>query len=212
VRGARARGGGGAREPRESCGRGDRGADRHRDRAGPGGGGALMFLARVCGEVVATVKHPHLATKKLLLIRPEPTPGRPEPAAVLAVDTVDAGVGDRVLVADEGNAAAQVLGMPRGPVRTVIVGVVDSVEQGDRWGGGRAGGAGPRDRGPAARVSGGHPPRRRGTSTGGPEEPLSETAQELMVDSALRTGVPMPLYEYRCPTCRHAWESLLNRW
>ena len=90
-----------------------------------------MFLARVTGEVVATVKHPHLAARKLLLVTPEPTPGRPAPPAVIAVDTVSAGVGDRVLVADEGNAAAQVLGMPRGPVRTVVVGVVDSVDSVD---------------------------------------------------------------------------------
>ena len=87
-----------------------------------------MFLARVTGEVVATIKHPHLAARKLLLVAPEPTPGRPVLPPVIAVDTVDAGVGDRVLVADEGNAAAQVLGQPRGPVRTVIVGVVDEVD------------------------------------------------------------------------------------
>ena len=87
-----------------------------------------MFLARVTGEVVATIKHPHLHGRKLLLVTPEPTPGRPALPTVIAVDTVQAGVGDRVLVADEGNAAAQVLGMLRGPVRTVIVGVVDAVE------------------------------------------------------------------------------------
>ena len=87
-----------------------------------------MFIARVTGQVVATIKHPHLHTRKLLLVRPEATPGRPQPASVIAVDTVDAGIGDRVLVADEGNTAAQVLGMPRGPVRTLIVGVVDHVE------------------------------------------------------------------------------------
>src|SRR5258706_10005226 len=87
-----------------------------------------MYLARVTGVVVATVKHPHLAGRKLLLVTPEPTPGRPPLPAVIAVDSVDAGVGDRVLVADEGNAAAQVLSMPRGPVRAVIVGVVDVVE------------------------------------------------------------------------------------
>jgi len=89
-----------------------------------------MFLGRVTGEVVATIKHPHLHARKLLLVRPEPTPGRPEPAAVIAVDSVNAGIGDRVLVADEGNTAAQVLGMARGPVRTIIVGVVDQVEDG----------------------------------------------------------------------------------
>jgi microcompartment protein CcmK/EutM len=87
-----------------------------------------MFLARVVGEVVATVKHPHLAGQRLLLVRPEQTPARPQPPSVIAVDTVDAGIGDRVLVADEGNAAAQVLGKARGPVRTVIVGVVDEVD------------------------------------------------------------------------------------
>ena len=87
-----------------------------------------MFLARVTGTVVATIKHPHLATMKLLLVTPEKTAGRAQPPAVIAVDTVDAGLGDRVVVADEGNTAAQVLGLPRGPVRTVIVGVVDDVE------------------------------------------------------------------------------------
>lgn len=87
-----------------------------------------MFLARVVGEVVATIKHPHLAGAKLLRIAPESLPGRPAPPEAIAWDTVDAGVGDRVLVADEGNTAAQVLGRPRGPVRTVVVGVVDAVE------------------------------------------------------------------------------------
>lgn len=87
-----------------------------------------MFLARVVGEVVATAKHPHLAGQKLLLVRPEATPGRPEPATVIAVDTVQAGPGDRVLVADEGNAAAQVLQKQRGPLRTVIIGVVDETD------------------------------------------------------------------------------------
>jgi len=87
-----------------------------------------MFLARVVGEVVATIKHPHLAAQRLLLVLPEQTPGRPQSPSVIAVDTVDAGIGDRVMVADEGNAAAQVLGKPRGPVRTVIVGVVDATD------------------------------------------------------------------------------------
>ncbi len=87
-----------------------------------------MFLARVVGEVVATIKHPHLHAQRLLLVQPEPTPGRARPQSVIAVDSVDAGIGDRVLVADEGNTAAQVLRMARGPVRTVIVGVVDETD------------------------------------------------------------------------------------
>ena len=87
-----------------------------------------MFLARVVGEVVATVKHPHLHAQRLLLVQPELTPGRPQLPSVIAVDSVDAGIGDRVLVSDEGNAAAQVLRKPRGPVRTGIVGVVDQTD------------------------------------------------------------------------------------
>ena len=84
-----------------------------------------MFLARVTGEVVATIKHGALAGQKLLLAKPI-AGGR----ATIALDTVQAGPGDLVLVADEGNSAAQVLHRPRGPIRTVIVGVVDDVETG----------------------------------------------------------------------------------
>ena len=89
-----------------------------------------MFLARVVGEVVATTKHAHLSARKLLLVQAEATAGRPVAQPVIAVDTVDAGIGDRVLVADEGNSAAQVLHASRGPVRTVIVGVVDATDDG----------------------------------------------------------------------------------
>jgi len=84
------------------------------------------MLARVVGEVVATTKHRDLAGQKLLLVRPEWPDGRAV-RAVIAVDVVDAGVGDRVLVNDEGNGAAQLLRRARGAVRTVVVGVVDEV-------------------------------------------------------------------------------------
>jgi microcompartment protein CcmK/EutM len=87
-----------------------------------------MFLARVVGKIVATIKHDDLHGKKILLVRPLDLSLSPTGKSVLAVDSVDAGAGDLVLVADEGNAAAQVLGMERGPIRTVIVGVVDSVD------------------------------------------------------------------------------------
>ena len=87
-----------------------------------------MFLARVVGEVVATVKHADLRQRKLLLVQPVTPAGEPRGGVAIAVDAVQAGPGDRVLVADEGNTAAQVLRHPRGPIRTVIVGVVDEVE------------------------------------------------------------------------------------
>jgi len=86
-----------------------------------------MFLARVVGDVVATIKHPALANRKLLLVQPLTGDGTPTGRPSIAVDSVDAGVGDHVLVVDEGNSAAQVLQRPRGPIRTVVVGVVDEV-------------------------------------------------------------------------------------
>jgi ethanolamine utilization protein EutN len=87
-----------------------------------------LRIARVVGNVIATIKHPALVGAKLLLIDEEDPAGGTRGRPLLALDTVDAGEGDRVLVLDEGNSAAQVLRAPRGPVRTVIVGVVDEVD------------------------------------------------------------------------------------
>ena len=89
-----------------------------------------MFLARVVGEVVATIKHGDLVSQKLLVVQPVDPNDAPTGKPVIAVDAADAGPGDLVLVADEGNMAAQVLRRPRGPIRTVVVGVVDHVEMG----------------------------------------------------------------------------------
>jgi ethanolamine utilization protein EutN len=89
-----------------------------------------MFLGRVVGDLTSTCKHRALEGARLLWVeRTAPDGGLlgPRPKRILALDLVDAGPGDRVLVLDEGNGAAQVLGRARGPVRTVIVGVVDEV-------------------------------------------------------------------------------------
>jgi ethanolamine utilization protein EutN len=85
-------------------------------------------IARVVGNAIATIKHPALVGHKLLLVEEEDPDSGARGRLLLAVDTVDAGEGDRVLLLDEGNSAAQVLRAPRGPVRTVIVGVIDQVE------------------------------------------------------------------------------------
>lgn len=87
-----------------------------------------MRLARVLGDIVAEIRHPHLRGFKLLWVQEIDAWGRPADRKELALDRVDAGVGDRVLILDEGNSAAQVLGRPRGAVRTLVVGVVDAVE------------------------------------------------------------------------------------
>lgn len=89
-----------------------------------------MILGRVCGTVVATVQHPFYAGKKQLIVRAI----KPDGAAdgekyVVAVDLVGAGVGETVLVEDEGNSARQLMDAPAGPVRSVIVGIVDEVAE-----------------------------------------------------------------------------------
>lgn len=88
-----------------------------------------MFIGRVIGTVVSTIKVPMYEGRKILVVERLDLEGKPEAKYWLAVDVVQAGVGDRVLVLDEGNSARQILGEePNGPVRAVVVGVVDEVE------------------------------------------------------------------------------------
>lgn len=87
-----------------------------------------MILARVVGAVVATRKHPSHEGRKLLRVQPVDLEGRDEGAELVALDAVDAGVGDRVLVVREGYAAMTAVGRPKSPISTAVVGVVDSVE------------------------------------------------------------------------------------
>jgi microcompartment protein CcmK/EutM len=79
-------------------------------------------LARVTGTVVSTISHPLFDGQRLLICDLEEAAGY-----LIAVDTVDAGVGDRVLLLDEGTGARQILGVSTGPVRTLVVGIVDDV-------------------------------------------------------------------------------------
>lgn len=88
-----------------------------------------MYIGRVSGTVVATIKNDTLAGRKLLLVDKLDLHGQATAKYDIAVDMVQAGVGDRVLVLDEGNSARQVLGRePLGAIRAVIVGIVDDVE------------------------------------------------------------------------------------
>jgi microcompartment protein CcmK/EutM len=87
-----------------------------------------MFLADVVGTVVSPVQIPILDREKLLLLRPVSPDGRPSGKTRIGIDRAQAGVGDRVMVVDEGNSARQILGDPKGAVKTVVIGVVDYVE------------------------------------------------------------------------------------
>jgi len=89
-----------------------------------------MFLAEVVGTVVAPVQIPVLDGKSLLIVRPIKPDGSPTGKTRIAIDRAQAGVGDRVLVLDEGNGGRQILGDPKAPVKTIVVGVVDYVDTG----------------------------------------------------------------------------------
>jgi microcompartment protein CcmK/EutM len=86
-----------------------------------------MLLARVVGTVVATRKDPRLVSNKLLLARPMDPHGKAEGNYLVALDTVDAGVGDTVLIVS-GSSARIAAGMKDCPVDAAIVGVIDTVE------------------------------------------------------------------------------------
>jgi ethanolamine utilization protein EutN len=87
-----------------------------------------VILGRVIGEIYGTIKHPFYEGKKLLVVEKTSPAGTPTGDYLVAVDSVGAGVGEPVLVLDEGTGARQVLGSSNGPVRSVIVGIVDSVD------------------------------------------------------------------------------------
>ncbi len=86
-----------------------------------------MYIGKVIGTVVATIKIDHLQERKLLLVDQLNLKGEETGYYDIAVDVVQAGPGDTVMVIDEGNGARQILGIDPGAIRAVIVGIVDEV-------------------------------------------------------------------------------------
>ena len=86
-----------------------------------------MKLCRVLGPVVATAKHPTYHARKLLSVQPLDEKGAAIGSSFLAVDDVQAGPGDVVLVMQEGNGVRQLLKAKDLPIRSLIVGIVDRV-------------------------------------------------------------------------------------
>ena len=87
-----------------------------------------MQIARVVGTVVATQKHRKFEGAKLLLVQPVTLDDEPRGPALLAVDTVGAGVHEKVLVVIEGRAAGEALGKKAAPVDAAIIGIIDAVD------------------------------------------------------------------------------------
>lgn len=90
-----------------------------------------MFVGVVRGEIYSTINHPFYDGKKLMVVERTREDGTPTGDYIIAVDrSVDSGVGDRVLVLDEGNSARQIVGSSDAPIRSIIVGIVDAVSTG----------------------------------------------------------------------------------
>jgi ethanolamine utilization protein EutN len=87
-----------------------------------------MILSRVTGSVHATIKDAPLEGERLLLTQPVDLNGTPIGRPLLALDRVDAGVGDLVLVNKEGGSARILYENEETPVQAVIVAVVDDLE------------------------------------------------------------------------------------
>ena len=87
-----------------------------------------MLIARVIGDVVATEKHASHQGRKALLVQPLNLDGSDRGNAVVALDAVDAGVGDRVLLIQEGFSAMTAVGRPDSPIDMAIIGVIDRID------------------------------------------------------------------------------------
>jgi ethanolamine utilization protein EutN len=90
-----------------------------------------MLIGRVIGDVVATRKHPSHDGQKILYVQILNLDGSERGNPILAVDAVDAGVGDQVLVTQEGWSAMTSVGKPFSPIDMSVIGVVDQIEVAD---------------------------------------------------------------------------------
>ena len=90
-----------------------------------------MILAKVVGTVVATRKDERLVSNKLLVVRPVDATGKTEGNYLVAVDTVDAGYGETVLIVS-GSSARMASGMKDCPVDAAIVGIIDQIDVKDQ--------------------------------------------------------------------------------
>jgi len=87
-----------------------------------------MIICRVIGDIVSTVKNKHFTGKKIMIVQPLDLDFQPDGDAFLALDSVQAGTGDRVLVMKEGGSARIVFNNNDIPVQAVITAVIDGID------------------------------------------------------------------------------------
>jgi len=88
-----------------------------------------MILGKACGAIYSTINHPFYDNRRLLVVDRLDSKGRSTGKYLIAVDTVDAGNGEIVLVIDEGNSARQIVDDSNAPIRSIIVGIVDHINK-----------------------------------------------------------------------------------
>lgn len=86
-----------------------------------------MILGRITGSIVSTIHHPVVEGHKMLLAERLDMTGKPTGGYLIAMDAIGAGMGETVLILDEGSGARQILDDSNAPVRSIVVGIVDSV-------------------------------------------------------------------------------------
>ncbi len=91
-----------------------------------------MILARVIGNVVASIKTKSHKNWKLLVVEPIDTNGKAIDSSIIAIDTAKAGVGDCVLIIREGNSIRSIMNDTKGAVDALVIGVVDYIEIGGK--------------------------------------------------------------------------------
>lgn len=87
-----------------------------------------MILGKIIGNVVSTVTEPGYGSRKILIVQPIDPSGKAKGQSFLAIDTVQAGMGDTVLVMEEGGSARMILGEPETfTIKAIIAGIVDHI-------------------------------------------------------------------------------------
>jgi ethanolamine utilization protein EutN len=91
-----------------------------------------MLIGTVIGDVVATQKVPSHEGRKILMVQPIQLDGTDRGDPILALDAVGAGIGERVLLTTEGFSAMTAVGRPNSAIDAAVIGIIDSVDLGDK--------------------------------------------------------------------------------
>lgn len=86
-----------------------------------------MIIGKVVGAMHSTINHKFYDERKILVVDKLNPDGSETGDYLIAVDTVDSGAGETVLVIDEGNSARQIVDENNAPIRSIIIGVIDDV-------------------------------------------------------------------------------------